>query len=95
MITTLHAGAFSFSYDLRLGLKTSFTGKDLLYTRMRAGNMGDANEFAGGGERRQPEQSSTQLPLLVTMSLRLIVSTTSWPLGDRLHHPRWSFDPQH
>ena len=25
-------GAFSFSYDLRLGLKTSFTGKDLLPT---------------------------------------------------------------
>ena len=31
-------GAFSFSYDLRLGLKTSFSGKDLLYTRLRAGN---------------------------------------------------------
>ncbi|QNI83528.1 putative porin [Synechococcus sp. RS9907] len=35
-------GAFSFSYDLRLGLKTSFTGKDLLYTRLRAGNMDNA-----------------------------------------------------
>ena len=35
-------GAFTFSYDLRLGLKTSFSGKDLLYTRLRAGNMGDA-----------------------------------------------------
>ena len=33
-------GAFSFSYDLRLGLKTSFTGKDLLFTRLRAGNFG-------------------------------------------------------
>ncbi len=35
-------GAFSFSYDLRLGLKTSFSGKDLLYTRLRAGNMDNA-----------------------------------------------------
>ncbi len=35
-------GAFSFSYDLRLGLKTSFTGKDLLFTRLRAGNMGNS-----------------------------------------------------
>ena len=32
-------GAFNYSYDLRLGLKTSFTGKDLLFTRLRAGNM--------------------------------------------------------
>ncbi len=30
---------FSFSYNLALNLKTSFTGKDLLYTRLRAGNM--------------------------------------------------------
>jgi hypothetical protein len=31
-------GALTFNYDLRLNLKTSFTGKDLLYTRLRAGN---------------------------------------------------------
>jgi hypothetical protein len=31
-------GAVSFNYDLRLNLKTSFTGKDLLYTRLRSGN---------------------------------------------------------
>ena len=42
-------GAFSFSYDLRLGLKTSFTGKDLLYTRLRAGNMGDTSVWDGNG----------------------------------------------
>ncbi|EAU71589.1 possible porin [Synechococcus sp. BL107] len=42
-------GAFSLSYDLRLGLKTSFTGKDLLYTRMRAGNMGDDSVWDGNG----------------------------------------------
>jgi hypothetical protein len=33
------AGATSFSYDLRLALDTSFTGKDLLRTRLRSGNM--------------------------------------------------------
>jgi hypothetical protein len=42
-------GAFSFSYDLRLGLKTSFTGKDLLYTRLRAGNMGVDSVWDGNG----------------------------------------------
>ena len=42
-------GAFSFSYDLRLGLKTSFTGKDLLFTRLRAGNMGDDSVWDGNG----------------------------------------------
>jgi hypothetical protein len=33
------AGATVFNYDLRLNLLTSFTGKDLLYTRLRAGNF--------------------------------------------------------
>ncbi|WP_115160815.1 iron uptake porin [Synechococcus sp. UW86] len=37
---------FSFSYDYRLGLKTSFTGKDLLFARLRAGNM----KGSGAGE---------------------------------------------
>ena len=32
------AGGLAFNYDLRLNLSTSFTGKDLLYTRLRAGN---------------------------------------------------------
>ena len=35
--TTL--GATTFNYDLRLNLNTSFTGKDLLYTRLRSGNF--------------------------------------------------------
>ncbi len=32
-------GGTVFNYDLRLNLLTSFTGKDLLYTRLRAGNF--------------------------------------------------------
>jgi hypothetical protein len=39
-------GAVSFNYDVRLNLKTSFTGKDLLYTRLRAGNY-QGSVFAG------------------------------------------------
>jgi len=31
-------GGTTFNYDFRLNLKTSFTGKDLLYSRLRAGN---------------------------------------------------------
>ena len=36
----------TFNYDLRLNLDTSFTGKDLLRTRLRAGNFG-ASSFSG------------------------------------------------
>jgi hypothetical protein len=34
-------GATAFNYDLRIDLDTSFTGKDLLRTRLRAGNFQD------------------------------------------------------
>ena len=40
--------ATNFVYDARLNLKTSFTGKDLLYTRLRAGNFG-SSPFGGKG----------------------------------------------
>ncbi|MEC7739010.1 MAG: iron uptake porin [Cyanobacteriota bacterium] len=39
-------GAATFNYDVRLGFNTSFTGKDLLLTRLRAGNF-DNNAFNG------------------------------------------------
>ena len=41
-------GGTTFNYDLRLDLDTSFTGKDLLRTRLRAGNFG-ASGFGAGG----------------------------------------------
>ena len=37
--TSQAANGVSFNYDLRLNLSTSWTGKDLLYTRLRAGNF--------------------------------------------------------
>jgi hypothetical protein len=37
-----NAGALTFNYDLRLNLNTSFTGKDLLYTRLRSGNFSNS-----------------------------------------------------
>jgi len=40
-------GATTFSYDVRLNFVTSFTGKDLLYTRLRSGNF--ANALNGDG----------------------------------------------
>ena len=43
-----HSGGTSFSYNLALNLETSFTGKDLLYTRLRSGNM--ANVYGSGVE---------------------------------------------
>ncbi len=37
----LGTDATSFSYRYTLNLNTSFTGKDLLYTRLRTGNFND------------------------------------------------------
>ncbi len=39
-------GGTVFNYDLRLNFLTSFSGKDLLYTRLRSGNFNDS-PFAG------------------------------------------------
>ena len=41
--------AFTFNYRATLNLNTSFTGKDLLYTRLRAGNFASSNAFSGKG----------------------------------------------
>jgi hypothetical protein len=40
-------GGTTLNYDVRLDLDTSFTGKDLLRTRLRAGNFG-ASAYGGG-----------------------------------------------
>jgi hypothetical protein len=40
-------GATTFNYDVRLNFDTSFTGKDLLRTTLRAGNFADS-AFTGG-----------------------------------------------
>jgi hypothetical protein len=45
-------GGTVFNYDLRLDLDTSFTGKDLLRTRLRAGNF-QKSAFGGGGSLGQ------------------------------------------
>jgi hypothetical protein len=44
----LGTDATSFSYRYTLNLNTSFTGKDLLYTRLRTGNF-NTNAFSGSG----------------------------------------------
>ena len=50
-------GGTSFNYDLRLTLDTSFSGKDLLRTQLRAGN------FAGSGFGGQATVGSNQAAL--------------------------------
>lgn len=46
-------GAVTFNYDLRINLDTSFTGNDLLRTRLRAGNFDrSSNSFYGVGPTR-------------------------------------------
>jgi len=46
-------GAVTFNYDLRINLDTSFTGNDLLRTRLRAGNFDrSSNSFYGAGPTR-------------------------------------------
>jgi len=42
------SGAVSFNYDLQITLDTSFTGKDLFRTMLRAGNFGNS-AFGGDG----------------------------------------------
>merc|ERR1712216_71897 len=44
-----HNGGTSFSYDHRLALETSFTGKDSLVTRLRSGNMDNIYGAKGVG----------------------------------------------
>jgi len=41
-VTRNAQGATAFNYDLQLDFNTSFTGKDLLRTRLRAGNFGSS-----------------------------------------------------
>ena len=45
-------GATSLNYDVRLNLSTSFNGKDLLYTRLRAGNFAN-NAWNGSSSYNQ------------------------------------------
>jgi len=57
-------GGTTFNYDLRLNLSTSFTGKDLLYTRLRSGNYkGSGFEGtpykAAGLDRAYPGSTAT------------------------------------
>ncbi len=49
----LGTDATSFSYRYTLNLNTSFTGKDLLYTRLRTGNF-NTNAFSGKGYTGKP-----------------------------------------
>ncbi|MEY3768655.1 MAG: hypothetical protein RLZZ11_1725, partial [Cyanobacteriota bacterium] len=60
-------GAVSLNYDVRLNLSTSFSGKDLLYTRLRAGNF--ANNAWNGS-------SSFNLLRLDTASFANVVDST-------------------
>ncbi|MFM8525997.1 MAG: iron uptake porin, partial [Cyanobacteriota bacterium] len=61
-------GATTLNYDVRLNLSTSFTGKDLLYTRLRAGNFAN-NAFNGS--------SSFNLQRLDTASSASVSNGTS------------------
>jgi len=54
-------GAVTFNYDLRIDLLTSFTGNDLLRTRLRAGNFDTtSNSFYGGPTRLSQLEASYQ-----------------------------------
>jgi hypothetical protein len=50
-------GGTSFNYDVRLNFDTSFTGKDLLRTTLRAGNFANSAFGAGGGGEINPLNS--------------------------------------
>ncbi|MBM5794493.1 MAG: porin, partial [Cyanobacteria bacterium K_DeepCast_0m_m1_088] len=77
-------GATTFNYDLRLNLDTSFTGKDLLRTTLRAGNFGDS-AYGTGLTFLEPAFESTLVtgftgPNVVSIN-RLFYN---FPVGDEL-----------
>ena len=78
--------AFSFSYDYRLGLKTSFTGKDLLFARLRAGNMKDGSAFSGGFRKLDVSGMSGN-------TLKLDRLYYKFPVGSGIDSHRWSLWP--
>jgi hypothetical protein len=49
----------TFNYDIRLNLDTSFTGKDLLKTRLRSANFTAANPFNDGSSLFKLDKSSS------------------------------------
>ena len=79
---------FSFSYDYRLGLKTSFTGKDLLFARLRAGNMKDGSAFSGGFRKLDVSGMSGN-------TLKLDRLYYKFPVGSGIDSHCWSYGPQH
>ena len=80
---------FNFSYDYRLGLKTSFTGKDLLFARLRAGNMGDEQRLLW----RLPLNKMTPPACPATLELDRLYY--KFPVGSGFTIHRWSYGPQH
>jgi hypothetical protein len=75
----LGTDATSFSYRYTLNLNTSFTGKDLLYTRLRTGNFGK-NAFSGSGytgKQSQIEDSKSS-----ANSLKVDKIWYQFPIGD-------------
>jgi hypothetical protein len=75
----LGTDATSFSYRYTLNLNTSFTGKDLLYTRLRTGNF-NTNAFSGKGytgKQSQIEDSKSS-----ANSLKVDKIWYQFPIGD-------------
>ena len=56
--TVKNVGNTAFNYDLRLNFDTSFTGKDLLRTRLRAGNFAD-NPFGSSSSLYKLDKAET------------------------------------
>ena len=54
-------GATTFNYDIQLNLNTSFTGKDLLTTTLRAGNFGSTSFFGAPSTLSTLEVASDSL----------------------------------
>ncbi len=67
-----------FSYRTTLNLNTSFTGKDLLYTRLRTGNFND-NTFSGSGYTKS--QSQIEASKSSANSLKVDKLWYQFPLG--------------
>jgi hypothetical protein len=70
-----------FSYRTTLNLNTSFTGKDLLYTRLRTGNFGD-NGFSGKSDSYTGSQTQIEASKSSGNSLKVDKLWYQFPLGN-------------
>ena len=77
------AGNTAFNYDLRINLDTSFTGKDLLRTRLRSGNF-SAQPFGSSSSLLKLDKAETSQGTGTTSNIWLDRLYYTFPVGQNV-----------